>query len=61
MIDIQYLSEYKEGTFGSVMDLLMDGPRLPSRSAILVDKQGIILYIQFVPIVSSLSDMKSFR
>lgn len=58
MIDIQYLSEYKEETFGSVMVLLMDGPRLPSRSAILVDKQGIILYIQFVPIVSSLSDMQ---
>lgn len=58
MIDIQYLSEYKEETFGSVMGLLMDGPRLPSRSAILVDKQGIILYIQFVPIDSSLSDMQ---
>ena len=60
MIDIRYLSEYKEGTFGSFMGLLMDGPRLPSRSAILVDKKGIILYIQFVPIVSSLSALQKY-
>jgi len=58
LIDIQYLSDYKEEAFGRVIGLLMHGPRLSSRSAILVDKQGIIPYIQFVPIVSSLSDMQ---
>ncbi len=58
LTDIQYLSDYKEGAFGRSMGLLMDGPRLLARSVILVDKQGFVRYIQVVPEVSNLPDMK---
>ncbi len=55
--DIQYLSDYKEGTFGRSVGLLLDGPRLLARSIILVDKQGIVQYIQVVPDITHLPDM----
>ena len=58
LTDIKYLSDYKEGAFGRSMGLLMDGPRLLARSVILVDRQGIVRYIQVVPEVSNLPDME---
>ena len=58
LTDIQYLSDYKEGAFGRSMGLLMDGSRLLARSVILVDKQGLVRYIQVVPEVSNLPDMQ---
>jgi thiol peroxidase len=60
--DIQYLSDYKAGDFGRSVGLLIDGPMLLARSVILVDKQGIVQYIQVVPEVTHLPDMKkAFR
>lgn len=60
--DIQYLSDYKAGDFGKSVGLLIDGPMLLARSVILVDKQGIVQYIQVVPEVTHLPDMeKAFR
>jgi len=56
--DIQYLSDYKEGTFGRSVGLLLDGPRLLARAVILVDKQGIVRYIQVVPDITHLPDME---
>jgi thiol peroxidase len=56
--DIQYLSDYKEGAFGRSTGLLIDGSRLLARSVILVDKQGIVQYIQVVPDVTHLPDME---
>lgn len=56
--DIQYLSDYKEGSFGRSTGLLIDGPRLLARSVILVDKQGIVQYIQVVPEITHLPDME---
>ena len=47
--DIQYLSDYKEGAFGRSTGLLMEGPRFLARSVMLVDKQGIVQYIQVLP------------
>ena len=58
LTDIQYLSDYKEGTFGRSLGLLMDGSRLLARSVILVDKQGVVRYIQVVPEISNLPDMQ---
>jgi thiol peroxidase len=58
LTDIQYLSDYKEGRFGKSMGLLMDGPRLLARSIILVDRQGIVRYIQVVPEMTNLPDME---
>lgn len=56
--DVQYLSDYKEGSFGRSIGLLIDGPRLLARSVILVDKQGIVQYIQVVPEITHLPDME---
>jgi len=58
LTDIRYLSDYKEGAFGRAMGLLMDGPRLLARSVILVDRQGMVRYIQIVPEISNLPDME---
>ena len=56
--DIQYLSDYKEGAFGRSTGLLIDGPRLLARSVLVVDKQGIVSYIQVVPDITHLPDME---
>ena len=56
--DIQFLSDYKEGSFGRSVGLLLEGPRLLARSVILVDKDGVVRYIQVVPDVTHLPDME---
>lgn len=62
LTDIQYLSDYKQGDFGRSIGLLVDGSMLLSRSVILVDKQGVVRYIQVVPALGHLPDMeKAFQ
>jgi len=56
--DLQYLSDYKEGAFGRSIGLLVESSRLLARSVIIVDKQGVVRYIQVVPDISHLPDMK---
>jgi thiol peroxidase len=59
---IRYLSDYKEGDFGRSTGLLMDGFKLLARSVILVDKYGLVRYIQVVPEMTHLPDMEgAFR
>ena len=55
---VQLLSDYKEGAFGRSIGLLIESSRLLARSVILVDKQGIVQYIQVVPDISHLPDME---
>lgn len=60
--DIQYLSDYKDGSFGRSLGLLLDGPRLLARSIVLVDKEGVVRYLQVVPDITHLPDMeKAFK
>jgi thiol peroxidase len=40
------------------MGLLMDGSMLLARSVILVDRKGIVRYIQVVPEITNLPDME---
>ncbi len=58
LTDIEYLSDYREGAFGRSIGLLLDGPLLLSRAVILVDKQGIVQYIQVVPEITYMPDME---
>ncbi len=58
LTDLQYLSDYKDGEFGLSTGLLVDGPRVLARSVILLDKQGIVQYIQVVPDITHLPDME---
>lgn len=55
---LQYLSDYKQGDFGRSTGLLTEGPMLLARSIVIVDKKGIIRYIQVVPEMSHLPDME---
>lgn len=55
---VQFLSDYKQGDFGRSTGLLMEGSMLLSRSVVLVDKKGIVRYIQVVPDIAHLPDME---
>ncbi len=62
LTDLQYLSDYKQGDFGRSMGLLTEGLMLLARTVILVDKQGIVRYIQVVPEMTHLPNMdKAFE
>ena len=58
LTSLQYLSDYKQGDFGRYTGLLTDGSMLLARSVIIVDKEGIVRYIQVVPEMSHLPDME---
>lgn len=56
--DVQYLSDYKEGTFGRSTGLLIESSRLLARAVMVVDKEGIVRYLQVVPDTSHLPDLE---
>ena len=58
LMDLQYLSDYKEGAFGRSTGLLMEGLMLLARSVIVVDKKGVVQYIQVVPEITHLPEME---
>jgi thioredoxin-dependent peroxiredoxin len=55
--NLQYLSDYKTGAFGQATGLLIENVMLLARAVIVVDRQGIVRYIQVTPEVASLPDM----
>jgi thioredoxin-dependent peroxiredoxin len=57
--DILFLSDYQKSDFGQATGLLVDQIYLLARSIILVDRQGTVRYIQVVPELSHLPDMKT--
>jgi thiol peroxidase len=57
LTNIQYLSDYKQGDFARSVGLLTESSMLFARSVIIVDKKGIVRYIQVVPEMSHLPDM----
>jgi thiol peroxidase len=58
LANLQYLSDYKQGDFGRSVGLLAEGLMLLARSVVVVDKEGIVQYIQVVPESSHLPDME---
>jgi len=62
LTNLQYLSDYKRGDFARSTGLLTEGLMLFARSVIVVDKKGIVRYIQVVPEMTHLPDMdKAFQ
>ena len=62
LLHLQYLSDYKQGDFGRSTGLLVEGSMLLSRSIVLVDKKGVVRYIQVVPELTHLPDLeKAFQ
>ena len=57
LTNLEYLSDYKQGDFARSSGLLTEGLMLFARSVIVVDKQGIVQYIQVVPEMSHLPDL----
>lgn len=55
---IRFLSDYREGAFGRSVGLLQEDSYLLTRAVILVDKLGVVRYIQVVPDVTTLPDME---
>lgn len=55
--NLQYLSDYKTGAFGQATGLLIEQVMLLARAVIIVDRQGIVRYIQVTPEIASLPDM----
>jgi thiol peroxidase len=55
--NLQYLSDYKTGAFGQATGLLIENVMLLARAVIIVDRQGMVRYIQVTPEVASLPDM----
>jgi thiol peroxidase len=56
--NLQYLSDYKQGNFARSTGLLTEGLMLFARTVIIVDKKGIVRYIQVVPEMTHLPDME---
>ena len=57
LTDIQYLSDYRDASFGRATGLLVDELMLLARAVVLVDSEGNVRYIQVVPELSHLPDM----
>jgi len=57
LTQLQYVSDYKRGDFGRSTGLLTEGTMLLARSVVVVNKQGIVRYIQVVPELSHLPGM----
>jgi len=55
--DILFLSDYQQANFGKSTGLLVDKIYLLARSVMVVDKDGIVRYIQVVPEISHLPDL----
>ena len=54
--NVQTVSDYKERTFGSAYGVLIKELKLLARSVFIVDKEGIIRYIQIVKEVTTEPD-----
>lgn len=56
--NITYVSDYKSGSFGRMSGLLIKEKELLARAVLVLDDNGIVRYLQIVPEVSHLPDMK---
>lgn len=57
LTNIEYVSDYKDGSFGKQTGLMIKGPELLARAVLVVDADGVVQHLQIVPEVSQLPDM----
>ncbi len=55
--DILFLSDYRDAEFARASGLLVDPIYLLARSVLVVDRQGVVRYLQVVPELSHLPDL----
>lgn len=56
--DMRFFSDYRDGAFGRSTGLLAADRLLLARAVIVVDKAGIVRYLQVVPETTHLPDME---
>lgn len=56
---ITFLSDYRKGEFGLATGLLLDHVDLLTRAVLVVDRTGIVRYMQVVPLLADLPDMEA--
>jgi len=56
---LTYLSDYRDASFGRATGLLVEDNMLLARAVIIVDKEGIVRYMQVVPELTHLPDMET--
>ena len=62
MENILFLSDYRTAEFGKAAGLLIDESRLLARAVMVLDRQGVVRYLEIVPDLGQLPDMhKAFE
>ena len=56
--NVLFLSDYRDASFGLSTGLLIEENRLLARAILVLDKQGILRYLEIVPELSKLPQMK---
>lgn len=56
--NVEFLSDYRTADFGKSSGLLIDENRLLARAVLVLDKDGIIRYMEVVPDLGQLPNMK---
>lgn len=56
--NIQFLSDYRDAGFGRSTGLLIDESRLLARAIIVLDRKGVIRYLEVVPELARLPEME---
>lgn len=54
--NVQTLSDHRDAAFGNAYGVLIDGLRLLARAVFVLDKEGVIRYVQIVPELTSEPD-----
>ncbi len=58
MANIRFLSDYRDAEFGKASGLLMKENRLLARAILVLDREGVIRYLEIVPELSALPKMQ---
>jgi len=53
-----FLSDYRDAGFGRAAGLLIDENRLLARAVMVLDREGVVRYLEVVPDLGQLPDMK---
>ena len=56
--NVLFLSDYRDGGFGESTGLMIQENRLLARAVVVVDKKGVIRYLEIVPDLGQLPNMK---
>jgi len=56
--NVLFVSDYREGKFGREAGLLIDESRLLARAVMVLDREGVIRYLEIVPDLGQLPDMQ---